>query len=288
MKRSTSTPYGKTKVYSADSEFLGAERVLVVPGYSETIAHNRKLVDALAKVGFNALTFSQPRRVGKDSHRVSDPIQRQGNVVLNLVEASVPTGEKIHVVAHSLGSAAILRAAQEDPERFASITLMQPLGMVGQQSFVEMAGRVSRKVAGNQISALRRQDPNRQPKVGYAANVDDESARSYTKRVFKAQLAGSQVLTTQPTLALREAIAAGKYNITDDIARVTELSIPVHIVVAHGDEMFDNDKVHAGYEAGIAASSYSSVADRGARHDTFWMQPTRTAAIVSQLIDTSV
>jgi alpha-beta hydrolase superfamily lysophospholipase len=278
------TPYGKAKIYSVGSQSPEAERVLVVPGYSETIAHSKKLVDALADEGFNASTFSQPRRAGQEVHRVKDPIQRQGNVILSLVETTVPEGAKIHAVAHSLGTAAVLRAAQEAPERFASITLMQPVGMVGQQSIGEMTGRVSKKVIKNQVGALHSQVPNSQPERGYAANVDKELAFRYLGRVVKAQLASSKVLATQPILAHKEAIAAGKYGIADDIAKVTELGIPVHMVTAHSDELFDGDKVHAGYEAGIAATSYSTVADPEARHDTFWMQPRRTAGIVRQLI----
>ena len=285
--RSVTTPYGKAKVYKAESHLLAAERVLIIPGYSETLAHSRKLVDALATNGFDASTFSQPRRAGKESHKV-DPIQRQGNIVLSMVEIAIPQGEKVHAVAHSLGSAAVLRAAQEAPERFASITLMQPLGMVGEQSLPELAGRVGKKVVKNQSGALRSQNPARQPNHGYTATIDAESAVRYSGRVAKAQLAGSGVIGKQPILALNEALAVGTYEIAADVAKVTELGVPVNIVKAHSDEMFDHGKVDAGYEASIhTATSFSSVADRDARHDTFWLQPERTAAIIGQLIQKS-
>lgn len=281
----TRTPYGKATVYSAQSHNPQAERVVVVPGYSETIAHSKKVVDALAMKGFNASTFSQPRRAGKGAHRIKDPIQRQGSVVLSLIEATVPGDEKVHAVAHSLGSAAVLRAAQKAPDRFASITLMQPLGMAGEQGLSELAGRVSRKVIKNLASSLHGQSPSIQPAHGgYAARVDEETALSFSGRVAKAQLAGNGVIVAQPALSLREALAAGQYEVAEDIANVAELGIPIHLVTAHDDELFDNDKVHTTYEAGIEATSYSSVADPDAGHDTFWMQPERTARIVSQLI----
>lgn len=288
MEQRTSTPYGNAKVYSAKSNLPEAERVLVVPGYSESLAHSRKLVDALATNGYDASTFSQPRRAGKEADRVKDPIQRQGNVVLSLVEATVPQGEKVHAVAHSLGSAAVLRAAQEAPERFASLTLMQPVGLVGEQSFPELLGRVGKKVTKNQTGALRSQDPQRQPKTGYVASADKESAIRYSARVARSQITGSGILAKQPLLAVQEATAVGSYDIADDIAKVKELGIPVNIVKAYSDEMFDTDKVDVGF-AGITDSvdSYSSVADRTARHDTFWLQPERTAAIIGQLIQKS-
>jgi alpha-beta hydrolase superfamily lysophospholipase len=282
MKQAIETPFGKAKVYSAETP-EAREHTMVVPGYSESVSHSKKLVDALAGQGFDAFTFSQPRRKGKEP--VNDPIDRQGEIVLDVLESTLPNGDKVHAVAHSLGSAAVLKVAQVAPERFASLTLVQPVGMVGEQNFPELLGRVGKKVTKNQVGALRSQDPQRQPKTGYAASADTESAVCYSARVAHSQLAGSGVLAKQPTLAVQEATAVGSYEMADDIAKVKELGIPVNIVKAHSDEMFDHDKMDAGY-AGIAESvdSYSSVADRNARHDTFWMQPERTARIVGQLI----
>lgn len=294
IKHSVSTPYGNTNIYSAENRPSSkAERVLVVPGYSEGLKHNKGLVDALARRGYDAFTFNQPRRKGK----VEDPIQRQGRVILSLLKANTPQeekghqDEKIHAVGHSLAAAALLRAAIDAPEQFASITLLQPVGMVGEQSTLELAGRVNKKVARNQLSAIKGQDPDRKPKHGYRAVVDKESSLQFLTRVLHAQLVGGGVLVKQPALALREANSISgsklreKYDITDDVAEVHKLGIPIHIVKAHGDELFDPDKVDATYE-GIADSvdSFSSVADPKAGHDTSWMQPERTAGIVDELI----
>ncbi len=259
---------------------------MVVPGYSETIAHNKKLVDALADRGFDAVTFSQPRKTGEKINKPEDALHRLGSLVLELVDSEVLNGKNVHAVAHSMGAAAVLKAAQDDPERFKSITLVQPMGMVGEQSFPELVGRVTKKVTKNQIGALKSQDPTKQSENGgYIASIDEESAASYSSRVTKAQLIGGGVLSAQPNLALKESLAAGKYDITEDIGRVMALGVPVNIVKAHSDELFDTDKVDDTYESGIEASSYSSVADPNARHDTAWMQPERTATIIDQLVN---
>lgn len=284
MNQRISTSYGKSKIYSTENQDPSSERVLVVPGYSESLAHSKDLVDALGATGLSALTFSQPRRTDK-SQVALDPIQRQGNIVREILDATVAKGDKIHAVGHSLGSAAILEAALQSPERFASITLMQPVGMVGNQSFIELAGRVSEKVAKNQMKAMKSQNPKKQPRGRYAASADSESAVRYSGRVARAQITASGVIGKQPVLALKEASASGHYDIAEDLRKVAELGIPVNIVKAHGDEMFDPDKVDQGYEP-IAdiVNSYSSVADVKAGHDTFWLQPERTAQIVGQLI----
>jgi len=287
MKQALTTPFGNTKVYSSDSPDSD-KHILVVPGFSESVPHNRGLVGALSDRGFNAFTFSQPRRKGGTP--VAGPIERQGEIILSVLEATIPGGDKVHGVAHSLGSAALLKAAQQAPELFASLTLMQPVGMVGEQSFPELLGRVGKKVTMNQLGALGGQDPGR-PETGYKASVDEESAIHYSGRVAWAQLAGSVVIAEQPALAIEEASAVGSYDIADDLAAMKAmkamkaLKIPVNIVTAHSDEMFDTAEVDEKY-AGIAkfVDSYSSVADPTARHDTFWMQPERTARIVDELL----
>lgn len=255
----------------------------MAPGYSESIAHSKALVDALAHEGFNAFTFSQPR---KPSQLWSDdPIGRQADIVLRVVEASAPEGAKVVAVAHSLGAAAVLKAAPQAPQRFASIVLMQPIGLSGGQRLREQATRVARKATKNQLGALRRQALDRPPHHGYAAAADSESALRFFARVTRAQLVGAGVLARQAVLALQEANAAGSYDMAADMEKVRALGVPVHVVKAQGDELFEADKVDTGCRRIVdLVSSYSSVADPHARHDTCWLQPRRSAQIVRQLV----
>lgn len=300
-KKSVSTAYGQTEIYSADSAEAEAERAVIVPGYGEATAHNDKLVEEVAYQGLRAFTFDQPRGAGGKDYKEKDPLQRQANILSSLLENQVPQGEKVHAIAHSLGAVAVLRAAVANPDRFKSITLMQPAGMVGEQGIPQLLARVAKKVVKNQVGALRSQDPDRTPISGrYAAKTDDESALRYSSRVLKAQLTGGKVLTARPILAIKEALAAGKYDITEKIAEdkdgtkidaITKLSnmgIDVNFVFANKDSLFSRKKVfkkiQANDKAGIAANSYSSVADRKADHDTIWLQPERTARIVSDIL----
>lgn len=237
----------------------------------------------MAREGFEAFTFSQPRKPGEGWPE--DPIGRQADLVVRVVKAVAPEAATVHAVAHSLGAAAVLRAAPQVPEQFASVVLMQPIGLSGGQRFREQAARVGRKAAKNQLRALRRQDPERPPRHGYAAAVDTESALGFFTRVARAQLAGFGVLLRHVRLALREASAAGAYELAEDARKVRELGIPVHVVKAQGDELFDTDRVDAGYERVVdAVTSYSCVADPEARHDACWLQPARSAQIVRQLV----
>ena len=282
MNQKLHTAFGDSKIYSSPAP-NSKPRVMIVPGYSESVTHNKPLVKALYRQGFDAFTFSQPRRNGKGS--VSGCIARQGEVVLSVLEGVVPAGDQVHVAAHSFGAAAVLKAARMAPKRFASLTLLQPVGMEGDQTIPQLIGRVSKKATHNQIAAARSQKPHGQTESRYTASVDTASAARLSGRVARSQLAGGGVLAKQPILAFKEAIAVGRYDIVEDVALVKKQGVPINIVKAHGDEIFGTDQVDTGY-ARIATidDSYSSVADRTAGHDTFWMHPERTARIISQLI----
>ncbi len=106
------TRFGKVNVYAAGNP--KGNRVLVVPGYSETITHNRKLVDELGKQGMFAATLSQPRKSGSRQGEKLDPLDRQAELLIDMLD-KLKDGVKITVVGHSMGAVAVLKAAQARP-----------------------------------------------------------------------------------------------------------------------------------------------------------------------------
>lgn len=279
------TPYGKIKLYRPQIE-PAQEQIIVIPGYSESIAHNKKLVNALCARGFNAFCYSQPRSRGNTG--LTDPIDRQGDVVLKILDLATKNNEKVHAVAHSLGCAAVVYAARQVPDRFASITLMQPLGMVGDQSFGELLNRVSKKVSRNTFGAMRGRHLTYDLQDEISTPLDKETRLRFSMRVARSQLAGAGILAKHPRLSVQEAKASGKYDITEGIKEVVKVGVPVHIVTAHGDEMFDRHKVEAGYEIiSDHVSSYNALSGLSATHDTFWLHPERSAFLLNKIIQQS-
>ena len=260
------TSYGITDIYSQKPS-NATERALVLPGFGESTYHVKPVVDALAVNGYESLTFSPPRRDVKQTGKHIDPILRQGKIILEVLKATVSSGEKVHAVAHSLGAAAVLKAAQLQPEYFASLILMQPAGIVTEhQSVYELARRATKKLSTNQ-------------EVAKLSN-DNSSGR-----VARTRLASGAVIAKQPLLAWREAAAAGDYDITGDLQRVADLGIPIHLVASKGDEMFDHVKVERNRSTveGLV-QTYTLLDEATANHDTFWIHPQNTAAIVQNLI----
>ncbi len=270
MLEKIKTQFGNTKVYSAhnDNALKDNGSIVVVPGYSEGISHTKQLVDALASKGFSVGTYNHPRRDEKGITRIMDPVQRQAEVLLSFIEATVPKGTKISAVAHSLGAGAVTEAVRKRPDRFKNVILFQPVGMSGQHSVPELAAKTTKKVINDHIKALQSKNPV-----------------SQLSHVLKTQIAGAGVLVSNPYLALREAKAAGNYDIASGLAEIATHGIPVHIVTANSDELFDQNKINSYYpQVADNVASMSTVSDKNAGHDTFWTQPENTAEIVRQLI----
>lgn len=289
------TEFGKTKTYSSTSGHADSPNILFVPGFGETISHYRPLIDALGEKGFNASTFSPPRKTGNNQ---TDPITRQAYILSERIDnrmlakylvdpdIEVADKDKIHLVAHSLGAGAALKAAILDPDRIASIILWEPSGMSGVQNLPELLNRAGNKVVNNQALATRSQKPgNESAYGGYGANVDEEKAGKFSWRIAKAQLAAGGVILRNLPLGLKEAKAAGQFNIFKDLVRVKELGIPVDIITSYSDDMFKYANMHEGYDPATHPSrSVMSVADKNSRHDDPMLHPERTARLISQII----
>lgn len=286
MMTKVETPYGEVPFYEANPSGEGA-KILVVPGFSETITHNKALADALGRRGYRSMTFTQPKRrkIAEDI----GPIEYQGRVVCFLLDACLENDEKVHGVVHSLGGPVMLKAFQiailERKNHFASLQLHESAGVTGRQGIGRLAIASTGKLLSNHKRALKPQDPERQLEIGYRAAKDTEPRSSYSRRVLRAHLSGGRIFM-HPVLSIQEAKAAGSHNARRDMAVAAALGTAAHIVTAPGDEFFGQERFDANYSFfEYAAASYSVVADAGAGHDTFWMQPERTAEIVDQILE---
>lgn len=277
MKHRAPHPYGNARIYSGRPNPEG-DKVLVVNGFSESITHAKPFVRALSKLGYNALTFSSPRHSGEKD---DDPIDIQSDIIQQMLEA-LPEGEQIDAVAHSLGAAATLRAAQAMPERFRSITLLQPVGAVDGQGFLDLAKGASTKVLKNQMGALRGEDEFQSAKPESSIGLTRTRLKRFA-RVATAQIAGGFNLSENPRLAAREIAAVLDYDLATDVNNV-DSSIPIHVIKSNSDELFDTVKMDEKYPEFADRVTYSSNADQHARHDSSWLQSLRTARIVDSFI----
>lgn len=265
MTEEVITPYGKTKVYENGT----GPTVIVVPGFGGSIVHNKVLVHKIAEKGYDAITFDQPRRDAK-----AHPIDRLEAILSSILSATVADDTLLYGVAHSLGSAALLRVARKHPERFKGLLLMQPAGIGDPQTLMSLMKRVSKKTAKNHSGTFKRKKSSKDPRLQTAS----------FGQIMQANVSNAKLIALNPSLALKEAKIALEHTIKDDIAAVQELGIPVQIIVSHHDDLFSMSEL-GNYEAVTRMDgSYSSIANKESRHDTFWMHPEQTAALVDGFI----
>jgi len=276
--RSTITPYGRVKIYRPNKH-INQKNLFVIPGFAESITHNKKLVDTLSAAGWDAYTFSQPRKF--QSNPYFDPLERQADVLLFLLKLTAVTGTKVHAVAHSLGSGTVLKAARKAPEIFESITIMQPSGMTYSKNRFDTHWRILRKVFSNQF----RLTTGANYVIGVRNGFIKESRQRLFIRIFASQITSLYTLIKNPQLAYRETLAASQYDITTDLEDVFKLDIPVHFVISQNDELFDESKVAKNLECILPyVTSHKRLSGRDAVHDSFWIYPERTKSLIKNII----
>jgi alpha-beta hydrolase superfamily lysophospholipase len=280
---------GRLSVYCESPNPSGEhfrESIVIVPGHVKTAEYLAPLAIALSCHGFNAVTYEYEKEVMFDK----DPIVNRASVVCEVLDTLDRSGgvkdNRFHLVAHSLGSAVALLASMTDPNRFKSVTLLQPAGITSKQSIPKLMAKTSRKIVKNYVRARRGQREGENEMHGhYVAAADTESAVDMTRRTAFALNLAKDELVSQPVLAFREGGIAGKYCVLEDLKAARDCGISVHVVMAASDEFFAQKNINPSFAE--FASSWTSVADPFAQHDTSWLQPNRTANIISQLISQS-
>src|SRR5690606_19452122 len=101
-----------------------------------------------------------------------------------------------------------------------------------------LTGRTARKIAKNITSTLRDRHLYKVDKRKGHPDATKKPRSITTRRLVRTQLSSGFTVLKNPRLALREAFAAIRYSIKGDIAAVQATGIPVHVVVAHSDELF--------------------------------------------------
>ena len=241
--------------------------IFVVPGFAESLQQTKPIVEALAVKNLAAYTYSQPRLRNKEDGVLVHPLERQGKVALMALNELLPGHSKVTAVAHSLGTATILKAVQLNPERFDTLILMQPVGLAGQQSFIDLFMRGLRKNRNNYSS------------------VKDTSSLHDHKTVAKAQFGSVITIAKQPLLAIREATAIGSYSTSKDVKSVISSGIKVHLVISKFDEYFDYSNMQTQLEdLGNVATSITILDEPHHGHDINWLDPALTADLTIKLL----
>lgn len=141
--------------------------ILIAPGFTEGIETLELNLEHLAERGLHALTFDAPQGISREGEfpielanlgemALHEYETKKALALLEVVEQKKIEG-KIDAIGHSEGCIYLVLAALARPEKFRTLLLVNPGGMVGQDTFFSLISRAYDHV--KQERRVAQQDP---------------------------------------------------------------------------------------------------------------------------------
>jgi pimeloyl-ACP methyl ester carboxylesterase len=235
--------------------------VVVAPGWGETPRVFAKAIAILAASGRRTICVKHPRwGGGYERWAGAQPaeVRKAKNILATMDACGV---QKADAIAHSEGAINILLAAHEAPDRFRTIILVGPAGLLKKDRLLPLMLRLLWKVLLSIVTAIRRPEQRRAILVGLKE--------------------GNLYLLANPVRGVREGMAIAT-------ARMGSLIRPlrkwhgVKIIVVSGvdDPLFAMQRLQ---QLDCKLDGFVSV--RGV-HDELYFQPERYVPAITSLLAT--
>ncbi|MBT4277726.1 alpha/beta fold hydrolase [Candidatus Falkowbacteria bacterium] len=204
----------------------GSLPILYIPGWGETSESTSPLLDVLSQDN-DVISFDQPREERIDKDFAKNKFEGEFSALqlqkaFAVIEAIKKSGyNQVDAVGASEGGAVLATAAYLAPEKFRNITLMEPAGMMGKDSFFKLAKRF-----GIDHAKQNRERPEEQQEQVATGKAD-------FRKFWKKNLLQS----------VKEIKEMSEADITDMIAGLHELGIGISLVNHVNSKVFDSDAV---------------------------------------------
>lgn len=249
-------------------EVKGDLPVLVAGGWSEGRNALKGTGEELFDNGYHTVLVDHARH-GKPSAESFDSFDKEthhkANTLQKVLEAT--NIDKADVIAHSEGSLNAVLAALQNPDKFGSLVLVAPAGMIGSDSIFKLAGRFASKVARGATK-----DVIDNPRI--AANLS-LGVQSYVAK--------------NPAKSSSEVSALANTTIDDALAYLRHQGVRVGILQSAKDPVFPANRIkdHVMLDGPYQnVDSYASVANRKAGHDDLLINPERSTLAAVQMLET--
>jgi pimeloyl-ACP methyl ester carboxylesterase len=199
----------------------GETPVFIMDGWGSTPAVWKENIHALVETGRRAIGVNAPH--GAESHvapaegvdEIPEAELRRITAFMSALDAH--SVEKISVIGHSEGGIDALLAARMYPERFRNLVLVDPGGMIGPDSFLNLSARFAYDAAKSHVTALREGTLTKQLAIG----------NEVTASAVKA-----------PILATKEVAAIARAQVVNLLREVKALGIGIVIINGVDDKVF--------------------------------------------------
>lgn len=257
---------GKAKFVDVSPEHLVSDvPVLVAGGWSVGTSASKEVGREINKHGRRAIMVDHAR-FGQvpESDIHPQEVLHGANTLLEVLEAA--DVDRADVIAHSKGALDAVAAATMNPERFRSLILVAPAGMIGEDTFFRLGKGFARKM-GRSIT----RDLVENPKV--ALTIVPSSTPYIAKNPPKSAREISAIVSTTVDQALYD---------------LKESGIQIAVIQSNADPVFPPERIkkHVDLDEKRGnVDAYASVAWKKAGHDDLLIHPERTARAALQMIE---
>ncbi|MBI5138554.1 MAG: alpha/beta hydrolase [Candidatus Vogelbacteria bacterium] len=220
--------------------------VLIAPGYGETPATFKPLLQTLYHEGRRAVAISHPRFGGSAEQFEDKLVEKHGleelrkamNLLALLNNRSV---DKADVMAMSEGAINASIAAELEPEKFRNIILIGPAGLVGGDNYFDLFKRFTGTIASETVDLLS-------PKASYSENR------------FTTLFESWAYFLKNPVRGLIECNAIAKADILEMLRATRAHGIKTAVVIGVDDPVFDQSTMNSVvHEAGEIVDGFVTV-----------------------------
>lgn len=205
----------------APSELKTEVPTLIMPGFSATPEALKDSILRTAEAGRRVVSAYAPHGV-KTEREVADLPEaetRKLEMMLQLIEAK--GFDKVSVIANSEASIYVAAAAALYPEKFSHIVLIEPAGLIGEDSFFRLIKRV-------------------------LADIKEEKAHDADKQRVaypSPKSVGIKSVLSNITASIKEVRAIAQSDIVSALEKIHESGIGISIIHAVDDKVFPMNRV---------------------------------------------
>lgn len=201
--------------------------VLIAPGWADTVEVHKKGMEILADEGRRAVSLSHPRNGGaiantfnEEAEKYPDEEMRKAQNLLGLLEQK--NIDRVDVVAHSEGAINACIAAMLHPEKFRSIILYAPAGLIGNDNLIRLMWGTFMQAKRKDLETLS----------GFPITDDENEQDALIGRE------NIKYIAKNPLRAFKETLAISQTQIQDIMKYLRSKGISIVVMAAVEDTFF--------------------------------------------------
>ncbi len=240
--------------------------VIIVPGWTESPELFEGVTRKLEEKGRSISVFEFDKIAHETDQQLESELksasilQREAAALVRLVAQS---GVPMDIVAHSKGAIVAALAASQRPELFHSLILVNPAGMVENDSLIKLVGRFARKSQDllNKVftGSLPRQ------------------------RITGFYMGAAEQIRQNPGTIVKEALEIPYTNIVHLLRFVRSSGVKVGVVHSVDDHGFPMKMVQQG---GITSKDVDGFMSANGVHDSVWLQTEEYNVTIEEFLET--